>query len=200
MRRHIFMIRHAESEWNCAGEAERKNGRTKNGMSLRDADLSRIGEQQLEVLEKYISITNLFCDVAVIYSSPLTRAIKTADSVRKAIYKLTGKQIEIKILTVAREIRRDIGDVGTAGKVLAKKFPSLPALKKLPVKWWAEKNCDCELLSECDKCVRHRLKALMSAISTSQNAILVTHGDLIETICGYSPENIEIVHMVIRSQ
>lgn len=63
----IILVRHGETEWN----------RQKIFRGRADIELSETGAKQAELLAKYLSQTG----VAAIYSSPLKRALKTAEAI-----------------------------------------------------------------------------------------------------------------------
>ena len=72
MKTRFYFIRHGETEWNTKGIYQ----------GLTDIPLSEKGEKQAEYLGKRFQ--NKALKVDAIYSSPLQRAVKTAESIANA--------------------------------------------------------------------------------------------------------------------
>ena len=103
----IFLIRHAESVANSKGIFQ--------GQSY-NSRLSKLGEKQAEALGKYLSKV-VFDEV---YSSPLTRAFRTADHVRRY------QSMKRKIKLVDNLMETNHGDwEGIHKKKIEKKWPNL---------------------------------------------------------------------------
>lgn len=84
----IYYIRHGATESNLSNKWQ----------GLSDIELSEVGLQQIEYLKN--SIQNW--DIDVIYTSPLKRALKTADALKK---------INTEIIVDNRIIERDFGSL-----------------------------------------------------------------------------------------
>jgi broad specificity phosphatase PhoE len=180
----VYLVRHAESKWNCATAEERKSGE-----GLRDADLSPRGEGQLKKL-----VANLPPGIKAIYCSPLIRTIRTAQAIS-----IAADGIPIVAVASLREIRRDIGDVGTDPAALRKLFPGVRGIEALPDKWWASagdsSTCQCSDTNECSTCAAAHLEEAQRAlqvICAGVPAAVVTHYDLIESMTGWKAENAEM--------
>lgn len=72
MSTRVLLIRHGQSEWNTDSVSDRFNGRT-------DIPLSQKGVEQIRDTAKFLASF----EVAAIYSSPLRRALKTAEIIAK---------------------------------------------------------------------------------------------------------------------
>jgi broad specificity phosphatase PhoE len=83
----IILVRHGETEWN---RREIFRGRA-------DIELSETGARQAELLAKYLSQV----EIAAIYSSPLRRALKTAEAI--------ASYHSLKVKTTAALIDFDYG-------------------------------------------------------------------------------------------
>jgi broad specificity phosphatase PhoE len=102
----IALIRHGETEWN---RREIFRGRA-------DIELSETGARQAELLAKYLSQV----EIAAVYSSPLKRALKTAEAIA-SYHKL--------------EVKTDVGLIdldygkwqGLARREVEKRYPKLYA-------------------------------------------------------------------------
>jgi broad specificity phosphatase PhoE len=97
----IILVRHGETEWNVS---ETFRGRA-------DVDLNETGMRQAELLGKYLSEEK----IDLIYTSPLKRAVKTAEAIAK-FQKIEVKTVENLIdfnygewqgLTLEEVIERD---------------------------------------------------------------------------------------------
>jgi broad specificity phosphatase PhoE len=203
-----FIARHAESKWNIATPSERQAAteiwRT-NPLAdcpLRDADLSERGETQI----KQISINS--CPlVEIIYCSPLTRAIRTALSLS---VKLGG--IPVHVHPALREVRRDVGDLGSLPAILKEKFPGVRGFDRLSPRWWMEGveepktetragTCDCKEIEECAACVSKRIECVEGLVRSAEKSLLiVTHHDLIHELCGWAAGNAEIAQVELSPE
>ena len=181
MNQAVYLARHAESRWNAATAEERKNGR-----GLRDADLSARGHDQLARLSK--EMPPELWKVRAIFCSPLIRAIRTAESIAA----VTGGCVTA--VACLREIRRDVGDVGSPPGTLLKLFPGVRGLDALPENWWTTPGCKaCRDTHECQPCCAMRLKELRRLVLDSAGPILlVTHCDILVATCGWDAKNAEI--------
>ena len=87
---HIYLIRHGETDWNREG---RRQGRT-------DIPLNDIGRQQIRHAAYLLG--QLCPDVDSIYSSPLSRALESAEIVAQTLHWDSGK-IQIEPLLIERD-------------------------------------------------------------------------------------------------
>jgi broad specificity phosphatase PhoE len=171
-----------QSKWNCATAEERK---AETG--LRDAELSPAGQDQVKAMCKVLPAG--MKAAPAIYCSPLRRAIQTATAISAEL------KLNIEIHPCLREIRRDIGDVGSAKTDLATLFPAL-SFGTLSDNWWEESRdagCSCQLRMECDNCAAsHKKQALQLLAKAPANTIIVSHSDLFIALFAWDAENTEI--------
>lgn len=184
----VYLVRHAESKWNCAGPEERKAA----GATLRDADLSAAGRAQLENIAQVLpSELRTVGPTMRIYCSPLTRAIRTALAISAVVGSsaVGGSEVvgapEVMVLPYLREIRTDIGDVGSPPADLIAAFGSrVRGLDLLGAKWWLQGACACPPTAECETCTTSRLKSIQRLLEITQDdpIMIVTHSDIIAKI------------------
>lgn len=179
--RNVYLARHCQSLWNCASALEKASN-----PKLRDADLSPKGREQSESMKMLLSSVKELEEVKLIYSSPLTRAVRTAEAISAAL------GVPIVILGDLREIRRDIGDIGSSHEILTKRFPTLGPFP--PRKWWRNEKCSCPELYECDKCVASRKNRIYEIVAANPSpTLLVSHSDFISSLTGWNLENGDII-------
>ncbi|MDE2095902.1 MAG: histidine phosphatase family protein [Patescibacteria group bacterium] len=175
----IFIARHAQSLWNAASDDTKRD----TARSLTDADVSDEGKKQLLALEQ-LKLPN----VTRIFTSPLTRAIRTAQALSAA----TGAPI--RACGFLREVRRDCSDLG--GNGLAERFPGVSGLDLEP-DWWLtpfSRRCDCRELFECNRCIAARVKLAKKLIrkNAAHGVVIVSHSDFIVRLCGWDAGNAEV--------
>jgi len=157
----MYVVRHCESLWNCASKEQRASGE-----GLRDARLSEVGIRQAEQLKK--SIKDIAGQVKVVLSSPLTRALQTAEAISLG---LGG--VPIVILPALREVRRDVSDLGSPPEELAKAF-DFSSINDLKAEWWLQQceehdvKVECSELHECGVCVAARIKTVREVMKCAE--------------------------------
>lgn len=193
----VYAVRHVESKWNTASAEERKISTSLWESSpgvynpLQDADVSPAGDKQLAELPNRIP-----AGIQRIYCSPLTRSIKTAIAASGA-GSATASVVPICVKASLREVRRDVGDLGSSPAEIKKKFPSVSGIDDLGDSWWREPGCDCKELEECEKCVTGRLQQVRALLTSekSSSILIVSHFDLIDALCGKKLNNGEMVRL-----
>jgi broad specificity phosphatase PhoE len=170
----VTVLRHCKSLYNSASKDEQLiANRTGASHPFRDADLSAEGEQQLAQL--VLCARKLFPEVRAVFTSPYRRALRTAIPIAAVL----GAQLFVS--TTLREIRHDVGDIGTSGVKLSVMFPGL-GLEKLPDQWWRN-ICSCPETKECDKCVVARVESFRELAKNNSGALFVSHSDIMIAAC-----------------
>lgn len=183
MCKFVYLCRHGESTWNCAGP----EARAAPGDGLRDADLSPRGRAQVAALAPVLH------DVSVVYSSPLTRTLRTAARLAE-LYRAP-----LRVSACLRERRRDIGDVGRSPSALATEFPALAdELRGLRKNWWTWSCAACSRTRECGACEVRRTRQVRRLLTTAgPGAVVVSHFDVLEALSGRELANCETVRFTI---
>ena len=180
----VIFLRHCESAYNAA-TAEMKsaaNTAVSGGVSggcgsvceLRDAGLSATGREQAAALAA--EAPKLFGSVTRVLSSPLARAVATASAIASVL------RLNVEVIECAREVRRDVGDLGAklhGGAVDC---------------WWRVEGCGCPELFECQICVKLRVRQLLNVLHVLKRqgvevAMVVSHGDFIHEFTGKRVKN-----------
>jgi broad specificity phosphatase PhoE len=150
MSRQLVLIRHGETLHNVAGIAQGWN----------DSALSDRGNEQVQKLAERLAALK----PAALYSSPLGRALSTAE----AIAKTTG--LEIQTLDDLREM--------SYGNWEGMSFLDVRGVyKPIYEQWIEDPECPCPN-GESHSDVRRRMERAFAAID-SERAIVVTHGTAI---------------------
>lgn len=202
--KYVFLIRHAQSEWNqalrglktCAFASVLSQGgliaqldhglsdtgrqqakslrRTSSDLTLRDADAGR-DKQFYEAFQRAKS--------SVVYCSPMRRALQTA---KEVCHKEDGWPL-IKLIRDAREIRHSVFEIDCASQVgnvgrqiaLSAGFDASDAQDRVDVtdcetQWWTEIS-DSEEDADC------RVRALWQRVTAEEGdaCVVVTHSNLI---------------------
>jgi broad specificity phosphatase PhoE len=167
--RTLYLVRHAQSKWNAASAEDR----AAPSMHLRDADLTDEGVAQLKRLRE--TMPPEMKAASIIYCSPLTRAIRTAQAIAEET------KAAIIVVPCLREIRRDISDIGRDRAELAAQFPTLSL--SLADNWWdgaKDRTCACPPRDECGACVAARKKEIRQLFDNAPAvSIVVTHSALL---------------------
>ncbi len=155
----LFLVRHGETIWN----AERRYiGRT-------DLPLSEEGAKQARRLAQRFSTEK----VEIIFSSPLKRAIQTAE--------IIGKENGLKVEVLAELVEVDFGDwEGLTYEEIKQKFGDL-------IDRWLFSPSKVEIPSgEKWESVTQRVKSFLDQMShrPEKTGLAVTHGGVIKTIVG----------------
>ena len=110
----LFLIRHGESEWNRVGRIQGQI----------NSPLTNLGIDQAKAISKYLS-KNFYNKKFVIYSSPLGRALRTAEIIAKGI----NYQKE-KIIIEERLKDFNLGEItGISWEKVAENLPELARLR-----------------------------------------------------------------------
>jgi len=133
----LYLIRHGKSEYNQAKSALHEEEMGPGGntslctlcdrdTTLVDAPLCSIGQQQAKKLKAP--------GVDVVFVSPLTRALQTAEILFPSMVS------QFVVVPEAREYLSAICDIGQVAEVLRCRFPQVVGLASLPdgVQWWAD--------------------------------------------------------------
>jgi broad specificity phosphatase PhoE len=180
----VTLVRHCESRFNCATDEQKRVARLAGvNHPLRDADLTPKGEIQADRLAQ--NAMSHFPGARVVIVSPLRRALRTAIPIAAA---LNAKLI---IIPALREVRRDVSDVGMPGEELDNQFPGL-GLDELPPQWWMEGSCSdskCTATNECAGCVSVRAAKFLDVVHGNAGAVIVSHSDFLNNVCGADLEN-----------
>lgn len=147
----LCIIRHGETDWNIDGRFQ----------GLEEIELNETGKKQSLECTKYLK--NFKWDLIV--TSPLKRAMQTAD--------IISKQLNIKKIDVLQGlIERDFGSAsGLLPEEREKRFPT----GEIP---------DAETKEHTTKRSMDTLK-LIDDTYTNKNVIVVTHGGVIKSIIGF---------------
>lgn len=146
----VILVRHGQTEWN---KEEIYRGWT-------DIELNQNGEKQARLLAKYLSDV----DITAIYSSPLKRAVKTAEIIA------TQHNISTKIAPELKDLHYGEWE-GLSHKTVKEKYPALyTQWQKSPEK---VKIPGGESLIE----IRDRVMGLMNGFITEEKGtwVLVSH-------------------------
>ncbi len=172
----IYFIRHGQSEFNAAfqGGAD---------PFIFDAPLTTLGFEQAE--KTRLQVAGL--GITRVITSPLTRAIQTAQTVFEG-------RVPIEVQQGHHELLKFSGDVGRAPDVLARDFPTLN-FEHLPQQWWHAGE-------HGDTCVPeeplHLFQARVANFVESLNALgeesvaIVGHGNAFQEIIGFMLDNCQV--------
>lgn len=152
----LFLIRHGQTLWNKEGKYQ----------GDKDIDLTRVGINQAKLAAKYLSRV----DFSNIYSSPLRRAIDTANIINKT------KNLKI----IARENLKEIN----FGKWEGMKFDEINKMFHEDYqKWLGDPYNNCPTGGESFKQVKERAAAEIDNIvnenEDGSSVAVVTHGGVI---------------------
>ena len=152
----LFLIRHGQTLWNKEGKYQ----------GDKDIDLTRVGINQAKLAAKYLSRV----DFSNIYSSPLRRAIDTANIINKT------KNLKI----IARENLKEIN----FGKWEGMKFDEINRMFHEDYqKWLGDPYNNCPTGGESFKQVKERTAAEIDNIVNENeddcSVAVITHGGVI---------------------
>lgn len=165
---HLYLVRHCQSMGNLQNIFQ--------GQS--DADVSETGEKQLALLS--LRFRNIHIDA--IYSSPLRRALKTAEAIN------TYHNLPIVRLDDLKEI--DVGEL--EGRKLSSVFDGYPELAAA----WNEAPQDCAFPDgESTEQVYIRSKSALRRIleeSAGKTAVVTSHGFLLRNmVCALLKDDLQ---------
>jgi broad specificity phosphatase PhoE len=147
----LILVRHGETVHNAAGIAQ----------GWQDSELSPRGRSQVEKLARRL----VAWGVDAIYSSPLSRALATAEAIREVI------DLPIVIVEDLKEMNY--------GKWEGKNFPEVRKTDEAIFRRWiAEDDFPCPD-GESHQDVLVRMKRAFDAVSSAARPVLVTHGTAI---------------------
>lgn len=174
----IYLIRHAQSEFNAAFEPGAPDP------MIFDAPLSRLGESQ--AIDARPQLERLNINRLIV--SPMTRTLQTAALLFENILPVT-------INAVVREQLTHSCDVGRAPNKLAAYFPHHD-FAHLDDCWWhdGEKN-QYGIASESHELLLMRADEFINALiaDKTHSTAVVTHGNFIHATTGIQPLNCEII-------
>ena len=147
----IFLVRHGQTVHNVAGITQ--------GWS--DSELSDVGRTQVRQLAQRLAQY----EPTALYSSPLGRAMSTAEAIREA----TG----LEIITV--DDLREMNYGGWEGKSF---LDVRREDEEIYRRWIADENCACPAGGESHADVRRRMVRAFGSIDSAR-PIVVTHGNAI---------------------
>ncbi len=174
----IYLIRHAQSEFNAAYE---EGG---DDPMIFDAPLSRLGEVQAMQLRKIVR----GLDIAHVMVSPLTRTLQTADIV-------FGNAFPVRVVADIREQVSNSCDVGRSPPELALQFPHLD-FAHLAGRWWHDEEKDHRGVSvEPEHVLQKRADDFIEFARKTRmrSTAIVSHGNFIRAVSGVKPDNCGIV-------
>ncbi len=174
----VFLIRHAQSEFNAAYRAGLPDP------MIFDAPLSALGRTQ--AVEVRREVEGLKVEHLVV--SPLTRTLETAELIFQ-------RALPTRVNPLVREQLSHSGDVGTPPGELSRHWGHLD-FDHLDDPWWhvGEKNhlgFAVEPLAVLEKRAEEFIKfARQTAMKTTA---VVTHGNFIRVLTGIQPDNCQII-------
>ncbi len=154
----LYIVRHCQSSGNIDG---RFQGRF-------DADVSPAGEQQLELLS--LRFRNERLDA--IYTSPLTRAVKTAEAVNRFHHLPIQKMDGLLELDVGDMENLKLSEIGAKFPEVAKNWDQSPDLCEFP---------GGETMKEAYRRVNDAIDRIVID-NLGKNVLVTTHGGVIRNI------------------
>jgi broad specificity phosphatase PhoE len=147
----LFLVRHGQTVHNVAGITQGWN----------DSDLSDVGKMQVRRLAQRIAQY----EPTALYSSPLGRAISTAEAIRET----TG----LEIVTI--DDLREMNYGGWEGKSF---LDVRREDEEIYRRWIVDEDCACPAGGESHADVRRRMERAFGSIDSTR-PIVVTHGNAI---------------------
>jgi broad specificity phosphatase PhoE len=174
----IYFIRHGQSEFNAAY-------RGAEDPFIFDAPLTALGFQQAAEVRTRMSELN----VTRVITSPLTRAIQTAQTIFDGI-------APIEVRHGHHELLKYSGDVGRHPDALRADFPQL-SFDELPDRWWhaqddAEVRVPVEPVATFQKRVAGFVAGLADIDTSRETVAIVGHGIAFQEIIGFMLNNCQI--------
>jgi broad specificity phosphatase PhoE len=168
----MILMRHAQSEFNVVF------GRTREDPGVHDAPLTREGEHQARTATQQLKGRNF----ELLIVSPYTRALQTADIIRRAI------GLEARVEPLVGERAAFTCDIGTPASELAIRWPDFD-FSHIDEVWWPAMEETAEhLLGRC-----RRFAAVMTETERWHRVLVVTHWGFIRGLTGKRTQNGELV-------
>ncbi len=172
----IFFIRHGQSEFNAAfqGEAD---------PLIFDAPLTTLGFEQAKKARETIADLG----ITRVISSPLTRALQTAQTIFDGIAPIEVRHGHHELLLFS-------GDVGRPPEELSLDFPKL-AFDHLPNRWWhAGDHSDSEVTEEPIHLFQARIANFVANLNEfdDEQLAIVGHGNAFQEIIGFMLNNCQV--------
>ncbi len=179
----IYLIRHAQSEFNAA------YGKLMRDPMIFDAPLSELGRSQAIKVRPEVAQLN----VDNIIVSPLTRTLETAELIFQ-------RALPTTINALVREQTSHSGDVGTHPAILAKNWGHLD-FSHLENHWWHQGEPDengipVEPVSSLEQ--RAAEFVAFAKQTGLRSTAIVTHGNFIRALTGVQPDNCQILKLEIQ--
>ena len=168
----MILIRHGESEWNAAYRVHKKDP------EIRDAPLTEEGRRQATRAAQELNGH----DLDRILSSPLTRALQTADFIAKA------HRLPVIVEPLVCEQFFYSCDVGTPRSMLSEQWPHID-FAHLAEEWWHPEK-------ESEEAVIRRANEFRDAMARTANwrrVVVVSHWAFIRALSGQDANNAELV-------
>ncbi|HWA41983.1 MAG TPA: histidine phosphatase family protein [Hypericibacter adhaerens] len=169
----MILVRHGQSEFNVV------YSKTRVDPGIHDPRLTEEGRQQARLAADRLAEH----DLALILSSPYTRALQTAEIIAETL------DLPVAIEPMVREHCRFHCDVGTLRSELALSWPALD-FGTLPERWWHGGLDETE-----EEVVRrgHRFREQMAGHEAWSRIAVVTHWGFIRCLTGTQLGNGELL-------
>ncbi|MBI4183994.1 MAG: histidine phosphatase family protein [Proteobacteria bacterium] len=168
----MILLRHGQSEFNVVF------GQTRKDPGIKDPPLTVEGERQARAAAEALAGRR----IDVLVASPYTRALQTADILRRAL------ALEVRIEPLVRERAAFTCDIGTPASELGRLWPVFD-FSHLDETWWSEEEETPELL--LGRC--RRFAAHAAALEHWHRLLIVTHWGFIRGLTGRRVANGELV-------
>lgn len=172
----IYFIRHGQSEFNAAFKGE-------VDPLIFDAPLTNLGFEQ--AFEARIAVNSL--NITRVITSPLTRAIQTAQTI-------FDKTAPIEVRHGHHELLKFSGDVGRPPHELGADFPDL-SFDSLPNRWWhADDTAENSIQAEPVDVFQKRIAKFVQSLNgiENENVAIVGHGNAFQEIIGFMMSNCQV--------
>lgn len=172
----IYFIRHGQSEFNAAYQGD-------VDPLIFDAPLTKLGFEQATEARKTVSDLN----ITRVITSPLTRAIQTAQTI------FTGVA-PIEVRHGHHELLKFSGDVGRLPQELSADFPDL-SFQHLPSRWWhTSDDAQAEVTAEPLDVFQTRIAEFVTGLEGigDEQVAIVGHGNAFQEIIGFMMSNCQI--------
>jgi broad specificity phosphatase PhoE len=164
----MLLLRHGQSYFNLHFSAHRVDP------GIEDPALTPLGHEQAAAAASALASLPL----TRIIASPYTRALETAEAVRRV------HPVPLEVMHEVRERAAFACDVGSIPAVLAQRFPQ-HRFTHIPERWWSES------VESVDATVARAdaFRAAMAARADSASTLIVTHWAFILALTGRSLGN-----------
>ncbi|MEP1206206.1 MAG: histidine phosphatase family protein [Rhizobiaceae bacterium] len=176
----IFLIRHAQSQFNAVYDPEQPDP------MIFDARLTDLGQQQ--AIEAREEVQQLPVEQLIV--SPFTRTLQTASL-------MFEDRLPVRIDAQVREQLVNSCDVGRAPDELAVDYPHLD-FQHLEVRWWHDGEPDHRGFAvEPHAVLQARANAFVQLLKSqgAHSTAIVTHGNFIRAVTGVQPANCQILQL-----